>query len=99
VVWSLFRRLKKPSHLLCHGFQWAAPFDHQGSQGGAARTIPGLQCCYPNPHFESVKGPLWRQLLAALGTGGDQLMIDLLFDCGIYVYVEGIDNLSQISGM
>ncbi|KAI9664915.1 MAG: hypothetical protein M1821_006363 [Bathelium mastoideum] len=89
---------RPPQHLLCYGFQRAVPAGCAGLQLSAAPGIPGIQSFHPNQYVEIVKGPHWCRLLSLLGRIGNEFMIDLLMDCGIFEAVAGADNLSQICG-
>jgi telomerase reverse transcriptase len=99
----LFRRQSRtvPKHLLCQGFARAASSARQndGRQLGLAPGIPGIVCHHPNDHFETVTDPKWCHLLQLLGTHGDDIMLNLLLECGIFALVgAGSGNLYQISG-
>ncbi|KAH9902028.1 hypothetical protein F4778DRAFT_105027 [Xylariomycetidae sp. FL2044] len=88
VIRALFAKEKRstwPKHLLCEGFR----------KNGAL----GLRSVRPNHHVETIKQSPWPELLALLGESGDQIMIDLLIDCSIFVRVNaGANNFYQISG-
>lgn len=54
---------------------------------------------HPNPHVQTLKEDPWPQVLLLLGQAGERIMIDLLFDCSIFIAMEsGQDNLHQLSG-
>ncbi|KAI4182459.1 MAG: hypothetical protein LQ348_004847 [Seirophora lacunosa] len=100
-IWSLFHRKcrnpHKPAHILCHGYQRTnAPFadDDQTALPG----IPGVVLHYPNSHVGTLKSRPWSDLLNLLGKDGEQIMLDLLLDCSVYVAVErGQGNYYQLS--
>ncbi|KAF2003575.1 hypothetical protein P154DRAFT_96154 [Amniculicola lignicola CBS 123094] len=99
VIWLLFRKAHRPSHLLCHGFhRGTARAQHADLR--AALFIPGIACHNHNPNVEALKGPLWCRLHSILGQGGDRIMIDLIVDCGIFSSINGHpSNYYQISGL
>lgn len=98
VIWLLFSREKAnpwPKHLLCDGFRRGA-----GDGAQTNTSIPGIFCRFPNSHFKTLKETPWPQVLALLGQSGERVMIDLLFDCSIFIAVQaGFGNYCQISGM
>ncbi|TPX14184.1 uncharacterized protein E0L32_000578 [Thyridium curvatum] len=103
VIWLLFEREKKhgkwPKHLLCDGYRRTLASNAPKGLPPAANTIPGLFCVHPNPHVQTLKEDPWPQVLLLLGQAGERVMIDLLFDCSIFVAMEsGQDNLHQLSG-
>ena len=50
-------------------------------------------------YVKQLKSAMWRKLLVMLGKQGDQIMLDLLLDCGIYVSIgAGKGNFYQLSG-
>ena len=72
----------------------AANDDH-----GAVAGIPGLVSLYPNSHVAAIKSSQWSRLLDAMGKDGDQIMLDLILDCGLFLVVEsGRNNYYQLSG-
>ena len=84
---------------MCHGYQRSSapkstPEDHFTLAG-----IPGLVSHYPNSHVNKVKGALWGELLRIMGKDGEEIMLDLILDCGIFLAVEkGNSNYYQLSG-
>ena len=62
-------------------------------------SIPGLVARHPNSNVHALKGPLWCRLHAALGEGGDRIMMDMLMDCAIFRLVsDEFANYYQLSG-
>ncbi|KAI0176167.1 hypothetical protein GGR52DRAFT_539829, partial [Hypoxylon sp. FL1284] len=88
VVRTLFYRERTatwPKHLLCDGYSRYRGLD--------------LRQIRPNAHVETLKQLPWPQVLALMGDSGEQIMIDLLLDCAIFVPVNaGTNNFCQISG-
>lgn len=61
--------------------------------------MPGILSHYLNDGVEELRRPIWARVLALIGEGGDQIMMDLLLDCGLFVSVKGqAENYWQISG-
>lgn len=61
--------------------------------------IPGIVLHYPNSHVGTLKSRPWSDLLNLLGKDGEQIMLEMILECGIYVPVEsGKGNYYQISG-
>lgn len=101
VIWRLFKRstFHRPSHLLCHGFQRSVPHGQRGPQR-TAHSIPGLHSFHRNSSVETLKGPLWCRLHALLGHGGELIIMDMLFDCGLFTPVkDSCGNYVQLSGV
>lgn len=68
-------------------------------QGDAVLWSNGLYCTFPNCNASVLQGGMWPALLKLLGKDGDQVMLDLIFNCAIFVPLEsGRNNLCQISG-
>ncbi|KAL8703103.1 MAG: hypothetical protein Q9201_003694, partial [Fulgogasparrea decipioides] len=67
---------------------------------GALTGIPGLVLHYPNSHVGTLKSRPWTELLNLLGKDGEQIMLDLILDCAIYMGVEsGKGIFYQLSGI
>ena len=102
MIWRLFKRSSshKLQHLLCHGYERSASiFRHKDNDGGITSSIPGLVARHPNSHVHALKGPLWCRLHAALGEGGDRLIMDMLTECAIFLPVDKKSaNYYQLSG-
>lgn len=97
VIWLLFSRQHAagtwPKHLLCDGYR-------KNVTRGAAGSVPGIFCLYPNQHVQILKEPPWPQLLMLLGKAGERIMINLLADCSVFTSVKaGHGNLFQLSGV
>lgn len=93
VIATLFNRTgrsyQKPQHVLAHGFQRATARQLTDRNIGAmACTIPGVVPQYPNPHVSTLKKAPWTDVLALLGKSGDEIMIRLLLDCGIFCCLD-----------
>lgn len=55
---------------------------------------------YPNQNVAVLKGSPWAEVPNLLGSKGDEIMLSLLLDCGVFVPVEsGRGNLCQLSGI
>lgn len=71
---------------------------HGGGPSGA-NTIPGLYAVHPNQHAQGLREYPWPQILLLLGKSGENMMIDLLVDCSIFLSVNaGRGNYYQLSG-
>jgi telomerase reverse transcriptase len=99
VIWKLFNHnsgsYQRPQHLLAHGFQRPA-------MGRAAQDtcIPGVVSQFPNKNVETLKGGAWAEILGLLGSNGEQIMLQLLLDCGIFAAVNAQKGIYyQLSGM
>ncbi|KAI9715739.1 MAG: hypothetical protein M1812_005737 [Candelaria pacifica] len=102
-IWLLFnktfRTVYKPPHLLCHGLRRSSAPRQPNENHDATSGIPGLVCYFPNTYVNSIKSPLWNNVLSLLGKEGERVMIDLLMDCGLFGAVEaGKGNFCQLSG-
>lgn len=85
VIESLFRHsgpYQRPEHLLTHGFRRVKPGQN------ALDNIPGLVAQFPNHNVCMLKNTPWADVLGLLGEQGDEIMMRLLFDCGIFVPVD-----------
>ena len=93
------RRVHRPPHMLCHGFQRASNPRQANNDHCAVAGIPGIVSYYPNTNVQALKGSSWTEVLALLGQEGDRILLDLFLDCGIFVACdEGLDNYYQLSG-
>ncbi|PLB36621.1 telomerase reverse transcriptase [Aspergillus candidus] len=104
VITVLFNRngvsYRKPQHLLTHGYQRATGFLPAGNNTAPACSIPGLVARFPNQNVVALKQAPWTEVLGLLGSNGDEIMLRLLLDCGVFVSIDtwkGIYN--QVSGM
>lgn len=97
MIESLFRHsgpYQRPEHLLTHGFRRAKPGQN------ALDNIPGLVAQFPNHNVRSLKSAPWADVLGLLGEHGDEIMMRLLFDCGIFCPVDARKGMFyQLSGM
>lgn len=86
----------KPKHLLCHGFQRAGPrHDYEAMAGNIQGVIPQ----YPNQNVSQLRRGVWADVLELLGKSGEEIMMRLLLDCGIFVSAnEQKGNYYQLSG-
>ncbi|EAW11871.1 telomerase reverse transcriptase [Aspergillus clavatus NRRL 1] len=99
VISALFNRhafsYQKPQHLLTHGFQRAG-----GPDVKLASSIPGLARRYPNKNVQCLKQAPWTDVLGLLGGNGEEIMLRLLFDCGIFMAIDHRKGIYyQISGL
>ncbi|PKY01234.1 hypothetical protein P168DRAFT_60658 [Aspergillus campestris IBT 28561] len=104
VITVLFNRngisYRKPQHLLTHGYQRATAFLPPGNNTAPACSIPGLVARFPNQNVVALKQAPWTEVLGLLGSNGDEIMLRLLLDCGVFVSIDtwkGIYN--QVSGL
>jgi telomerase reverse transcriptase len=102
---TLFNRTtgsdRKPQHVLANGFQRVTRKQILNYGIGALDfNIPGLVPQFPNNHVVALKKAPWTDLLSLLGVNGDDIMIGLLLDCGIFRCIdERKSAFHQISGM
>ena len=102
-IWRLFNRnhhhAHRPPHMLCHGYQRVNNLRQPDEDQCAIAGIPGLVSYYPNSNVDLLKGAAWTGVLNLLGKEGDQIMLDILLDCGLFVAIdEGQGNYYQLSG-
>lgn len=84
-----------PQHLLMHGFQRPSM-----GQNALESNIPGIVIQFPNRNVWALKQPPWANVLGLLGQNGDEIMMRLLFDCGIYAPIDAARGVFyQLSGM
>ncbi|KAL2809625.1 hypothetical protein BJX63DRAFT_349126 [Aspergillus granulosus] len=100
VISSLFTRrgdlYRRAQHVLTHGFQEAQGFPHSNLQ---PCSLMGVEARFPNKNVEKLKQSPWTDLLALLGRNGEEIMLRLLLDCGIFVAMDvKKDIYYQISG-
>ncbi len=54
---------------------------------------------FPNDHVETMKGPIWVDVMNLLAKNGDRIMIDMIIDCAVFVPLSGAPgNFYQLSG-
>ena len=86
--------------MLCHGYQRVNNLRRPDENQCAIAGIPGLVSYYPNRYVDLLKGAAWTGVLSLLGKEGDQIMLEILLDCGLFVAIdEGQGNFYQLSGM
>ncbi|KAJ5147503.1 hypothetical protein N7526_000855 [Penicillium atrosanguineum] len=93
---SLFRKAgyQRPEHLLTHGFRRPAVGQN------AVDMIPGVVAQFPNHNVRILKEAPWADVLGLLGQSGDEIMIRLLFDCGIFAPIDARRGVYfQLSGL
>ncbi|KAJ5729255.1 Telomere reverse transcriptase [Penicillium malachiteum] len=95
VIGQLFKRHKKPEHVLTHGFQ--RPFM---GNNAIKSNIPGVVVQFPNENVSTLKESPWTEVLSLLGQNGDEIMLRLLFDCGIFAPINAHKgSYYQLSGL
>lgn len=97
VIWKLFKQCgyQKPQHLLTHGFQ--RPTMGQSAQN---TNIQGIVCRFPNHNVETLKDSPWAEVLGLLGSNGEEIMMRLLFDCGVFAAIDARKGVYyQLSGI
>lgn len=61
--------------------------------------IRGVVPLYPNQNVSILKGGAWADILGLLGKSGEEIMMRLLLDCGIFISAhEQKGNYYQLSG-
>ncbi|RDW94000.1 telomerase reverse transcriptase [Aspergillus mulundensis] len=82
----------KLEHVLSHGYR-------QGS-GRLRCNVHNAGAWYPNRNVERLKQSPWTEVLALLGGNGDEIMIRLLLDCGLFAAVDAKKGIYyQLSGL
>lgn len=94
---------QKPQHLLAYGYRraaTAAALRAPAQEPGAlASSIPGIVKQYPNRNVVTLKQAPWTDILGLLGSNGEEIMMRLLFDCGIFTCIDKRKRMFyQISG-
>ena len=97
VIWKLFNQTGygKPQNLLANGFQ-------RPSVGLQAQDteIPGVVSRFPNHSVATLKGNPWTEVLGLLGINGEDIMMRLLFDCGVFAPINAQKGVYyQLSGI
>lgn len=104
VITSLFNRngfsYHRPQHLLAHGYQRAGASERMTDNLAApTSSIPGLVVRFPNRNVETLKHAPWTNVLALLGGNGEEIMLRLLLDCGIFTAIDHRKGIYyQLSG-
>jgi hypothetical protein len=61
--------------------------------------IHGVVPQYPNRNVSALKTAPWSEVLGLLGMSGEEILIGLLLDCGVFVRVDGgTESFYQMSG-
>ena len=102
-IWYLFyrrhRHEHKPPQIICHGYQRANNPGQLGHEHCAMAGIPGLLSNYPNANVDTLKSVAWAEILSLLGKEGNRIMLDMVFNTGLFVAIEGGQgNYYQLSG-
>ncbi|KAJ5496602.1 reverse transcriptase [Penicillium fimorum] len=99
VIWKLFNHnngsYQKHQHLLMYGFQ-------RQSMGRTAQatSIPGIVSQIPNQNVQVLTEGAWAEVLGLLGSNGEDIMMQLLFDCGIFAAINAQKGIYyQLSGL
>ncbi|GKZ38872.1 hypothetical protein AbraIFM66950_011420 [Aspergillus brasiliensis] len=65
-----------------------------------ACSVPGLEAQFPNDNVQQLKQAPWTEVLGLLGDNGEEIMLKLLLDCGIFVAVDQQRGIYfQLSGL
>lgn len=84
--------------MLCNGYE--RPSNAQQGSEKAVVGFYGVNRVETKTNASVMQGPAWQALLKLLGKDGDQVMLDLIFHCGVFVPVSvGRNNLYQLSGI
>ncbi|KAJ6013379.1 hypothetical protein N7540_007970 [Penicillium herquei] len=95
VIGQLFKRHAKPQHVLAHGFQRPSMGNND-----LESNIPGVVVQFPNRNVCTLKESPWTEILSLLGQNGDEIMLRLLFDCGIFAPIDARkESYYQLSGL
>ncbi|KAJ5817557.1 reverse transcriptase [Penicillium robsamsonii] len=99
VIWKLFNHnngsYQKQQHLLTYGFQ-------RQSMGRTAQatSIPGIVSQVANQNVQVLTEGAWAEVLGLLGSNGEDIMMQLLFDCGIFAAINAQKGIYyQLSGL
>ena len=98
VIWKIFNRnngySKEAKHLLAHGFK------RMSMQHAQHTGIPGIASHFPNQNVQVLKQGAWAEVLGLLGSNGEEIMMQLLFDCGIFAPIDAKKGIYyQLSGI
>ncbi|KAJ5663924.1 hypothetical protein N7507_004655 [Penicillium longicatenatum] len=83
VIGQLFKQNTKPQHLLTHGFQRSSRENE-----GLEAKVPGIMIQFHNQNVNTLQQSPWTEVLDLLGQNGDDIMLRLLFDCGIFAPID-----------
>ncbi|KAJ5683012.1 hypothetical protein N7462_006177 [Penicillium macrosclerotiorum] len=87
-----------PQHLLAHGYAYGNDL-RATEQAGLESSILGLVAQFPSNNVRTLKESPWADVLALLGQSGEEIMMRLLFDCGIFAPINAQrGNFYQLSG-
>lgn len=63
-------------------------------------NIPGIVSQFPNQNVQVLKDCAWTEVLDLLGSNGEEIMMQLLFDCGVFAAINARKGIYyQLSGM
>ncbi|KAJ9228282.1 hypothetical protein DTO271D3_5664 [Paecilomyces variotii] len=105
VIRTLFNRVcfshHTPRHILAHGYQRTTTHNLDSTELGAlASSIPGIVARYPNPNVLALKRAPWTEVLDLMGQNGEEIMLRLLLDCGIFSCMDNEKGaFYQLSGI
>ena len=54
----------------------------------ARSNIPGILSQYPNTNVQTLRQAPWTDILDLLGSNGEEIMLRLLLDCGIFPCID-----------
>lgn len=95
VIGQLWKKSSKPQHVLAHGFQRPSVGGHD-----LESNIPGVAIRFPNQNVCTLKESPWTEVLGLMGQNGDEIMLRLLLDCGIFAPIDTQKAVYyQLSGM
>lgn len=95
MIGQLFKKFSKPDHVLAHGFRRPAVGNND-----LESNIPGVAIQFPNQNVGTLKESPWTEVLSFLGGNGDEIMLRLLLDCGIFAPIDAKrGSYYQLSGM
>lgn len=98
VIATLFNRkgYQRPQHLLAHGFQRVLG---RANEPQVMTNIPGIIAQYPNKNVQILQRAPWADVLDLLGSNGEEIMLKLLLDCGIFPCIDHRKGIFyQLSG-
>lgn len=65
----------------------------------AMTNIPGIMVQYPNKNVQALQQVPWTDVLDLLGSNGEEIMLKLLLDCGIFPCIDYRKSIFyQLSG-
>ncbi|PYH96899.1 hypothetical protein BO71DRAFT_319834 [Aspergillus ellipticus CBS 707.79] len=98
VVSSHFNRVSFSRHMPCHLL--TRGFVRAREENTPACDIPGLVAQFPNDNVQKLKQAPWTEVLGLLGTNGEEIMLGLLLDCGVFTAVDEQRGIYfQLSGL